>query len=62
MTHEEHRIAVLSYRDEVIEAKDHLKLKLWKNVKGNDKGDYEYVNSQTLARENMYLLLNGQRL
>lgn len=41
MTCEEHRIAVRSYRDEVSEVKAHLKLKLWKNDKGNNKGDYE---------------------
>lgn len=60
VTHEEHRIAVQSYRDEVSKAKAHLKLKLWKNVKGNNKVGCEYINSQMLTRENLCLLLNEQ--
>ena len=61
VTQEEYRVAVQSYRDGVRKAKAHLKLNLWKDVKGNNKGIYKYINSKIMTRENLYLLLDGQQ-
>lgn len=55
-----HKTAVQSYRNQVSKAKARLKLKLWNNVKGNNKGVYEYINNHMLTRENLHLLLNEQ--
>ena len=37
-----------------------LELNLSRDVKGNKKGFYKYVNSKRKSRENMGLLLNGE--
>ena len=45
--------------DRVRKAKADLELNLAKDVKGNRKGFYKYINSKRKTRENMDLLLNG---
>jgi len=45
--------------DGVRKAKADLELNLAKDMKGNRKGLYKYINSKRKTRENMNLQLNG---
>lgn len=58
MTQEKYTFAVQSCKDEVRKAKANLELNLGRDVKGNKKGFYKYMNSKEKTRESMSPLLN----
>jgi len=58
VTQEKYAFPVQSCKDEVRKAKDNLELNLGRNVKGNKKGFYKYMNSKGKTRENVSGLLN----
>jgi len=49
---------VRACRDATRKAKDHLELKLARDVKNNKKGFFNYITSKTKARDNVGSLLN----
>lgn len=59
MTQKEYRGASQSCTDGVRKVKVDMEVNLARDVKGNKKGFYKYINSKRKTRENLGLLLNG---
>lgn len=59
MTQEEYRATVRACRDSIRKAKADLEFNLVRDVRGNKKGFYRYINSKRKVRGYVGPLLNG---